>query len=914
MLVGRREEQARIDRLLDEAAAGRGGALAIRGEPGIGKTALLDYARESGRAATVVATTGVESELELPFAGLADVLRPLVGHLDELPDSQHELVRAALALGPSRPVDRFALGAASLALLAAGAGEATLLVLVDDAHWLDAASRDALLFASRRLGADQVALIFAARVGERVAFEAAGVPALALSGLGHDDAAALLDGVVPADRIDMLVEATQGNPLALLELPATLSEAQLHGQEPVQHPLRVGAGIQRAFARRVLVLGEPTRRALLVAAADDSGDVAAVEAACRGVGAGSEGLLRAEEVDLIRIDGSEIAFRHPLVRAAVYQDAAPSERREVHRALAEVFEGRDEFRHAWHSAAAAAGPNADAASALASVAAESRARGAYAAAAAAFERAARLSPDARERPVLLAHAADSAWLSGRAAVAAALVAEGLAENPARLARGELLACRGRIALYGEDQEAAFETLLEAAQLFEDEDSSRAAELLADAVVAGLQVGGTSISKAAALLGSLEPNDDPVRELLVAQALLAATSVRGDVGGRDRLERALSASERAGAVDESPLHLVWASRGRFMVGHNDEASRLARRAVDSARRTGAFALLPQALRLLASADFDRGRWRSAYAAAGEAVELGRELEQHSTVCACLGLLADVDAAAGNAERCRAHAEAAIEIAIENGLGFYRERAERARGRLELAAGRTAEAIDQLEHVYARLARAGNWEPNVSPAWDLIEAYARAGRLDAARELFARAAKGMPAASPGEEAVIERCAGIVADDLSFESAFERALTLHDSEPFPFERALTEQAYGERLRRAGRRERARELLHAALVAFDELGATAWSSRSRSELAASGERLRSSAVARESLTPREMQVALAVAEGASNNEVAAALYLTPKTVEYHLTRVYRKLGLRSRAELAREFARRDESRRQGS
>jgi DNA-binding CsgD family transcriptional regulator len=909
MLVGRHAEQARIELLLDQAAAGRGGALAILGEAGIGKTALLEYARLRARAATVVETTGVESELELPFAGLADVLRPLFGRLDELPESQQELVRAALALGPPRPVDRFALGAASLALLAAAAGEGMLLVLVDDAHWLDAASRDALLFAARRLGADAVALIFAARDDEQVPFEPAGIAALTLSGLGRMDAAALLDGVLADDALDMLIELTQGNPLALLELPATLSEAQLHGRAPLEEPLRVGAGIERAFARRALVLGERTRRALLVAAADDSGIVAVVEAACGTLGAVSGDLRRAEDADLLHIDGPQIEFRHPLVRAAVYQGAAPSERRDAHRALAGVFEGRDEFRHAWHSAAAAAGPDAEAASALAAVAAESHARGAYAAAAAAFERAARLTPDGSERPVFLAHAADGAWLAGRTADAAALVAEGLSTDPAGPARAELLARRGRIRLYGDDQEAAYDTLLEAARLFEDEDPSRAAELLADAIGAGLQVGGGSAAEAATRLGALRANDDPIRELLVAQALLSATSVAGDTGGRGRLERALVAAEAADVLDQSALHLLWAGRGRFMLGHNDEAARLARRALDGARQTTAFALVPQALRLLASADFDRGRWRTAYAAAGEAVELGRELEQHSTVCACLGLLADIDAAAGNADSCHAYAAAAIEIAIERRLGFYRERAERALGRLELALGRTAEAIEKLENVYARLARAGNWEVNVTPAWDLVEAYARAGSVEPARELLAGAEEAMPPAMASEEAVIERCNGIVGDDSSFEASFERALALHIADPVPFERARTELAYGERLRRAGQRKSAREQLHAALVVFDDLGASAWSARARSELAATGERLRPAAVARESLTPREMQVALAVAEGASNNEVAAMLYLTPKTVEYHLTRVYRKLGLRSRAELARQFARSDES-----
>ena len=909
MLVGRREERARIDQLLDHAAAGRGGAIAILGEAGIGKTVLLEYARERARAATVVQTTGVESELELPFAGLADVLRPLLGHLEELPESQQELIRGALALGPARPVDRFALGAASLALLAAAAGQGILLVLVDDAHWLDAASRDALLFAARRRGADPVTLIFAARDDEQVPFEAGGVAALVLSGLQHEDAAALLDGVVPDDALDTLTELTGGNPLALLELPATLSEAQLQGRAPLEQPLRVGAGIQRAFARRALVLGESTRRALLVAAADDSGSIAVVQAACPALGAGGRDLRRAEDADLLRLDGPQIAFRHPLVRAAVYHGAAPSERRDAHRALADVLEGRDDFRHAWHSAAAAAGPDAQAASALATVAAESHARGAYAAAATAFERAARLAPDEHERSVFLAHAADAAWLAGRTADAAALVAEGLSADPADSARAELLALRGRIGLYGDDQEEAYETLLEAARLVEADDPARATDLFVDAIGAGIQLGGASAAEAAARLDMKREGDDLMRELLVAQTQLAASSVAGHPRSHLELEHARSAGEATGVRDESARNLLWAGRARFMLGHSDEAARFARRALDRARRDAALALVPQALRLIASADFDRGRWRTAYAAAGEAVELGCELEQQTTVCACLGLLADVDAAAGNADSCRAHAAAAIDIAIESGLGFYRERAERALGRLELALGKTAEAIEKLENVYARLARAGNWEANVTPAWDLVEAYARAGRLKPARELLAGAEQAMPSAMAGEEAAIQRCHGIVGDHFSFEASFQRALALHDADPFPFERGRTELAYGERLRRAGQRKRARERLHAALVVFDDLGAGAWSARAHSELAATGERLRPATVARENLTPREMQVALAVAEGASNSEAAAALYLTPKTVEYHLTRVYRKLGLRSRAELVRQFARSDES-----
>jgi hypothetical protein len=447
MLVGRREERSRIDRLLDQAVAAHGGALVLRGEPGIGKTALLEYARQRAGAAAVVETTGVESELELPFAGLADVLHPLLGHLDELAEFQQKLLRSALALGPAHAVDRFPLAAASLALLAAASSQATLVVLVDDAHWLDAASRDALVFAARRLSADPVALIFAARNDEQVQFEPEGIPALVLSGLEREDAAVLLGGAAADDRVDKLVELTHGNPLALLELPSTLSEDQLQGRAPLEHPLQVSEGIGQAFARRVLVLGESARRAMLVAAADDSAQLAAVEAACRALGAETGDLRRAADADLLDIDGAQIEFRHPLVRAAVYHGAAPSERRDAHRALAGAFEGSDEFRHAWHLAAAAAGPDTEAAISLAAVGVQSRGRGAYAAAAAAFERAARLTQDQKERPVFLADAADAAWFAGRTAEAAALVAEGLSADPAGRPRAELLARSGQIGLY-----------------------------------------------------------------------------------------------------------------------------------------------------------------------------------------------------------------------------------------------------------------------------------------------------------------------------------------------------------------------------------------------------------------------------------------------------------------------------------
>ncbi len=900
MLAGRREERARIDTLIAGVRAGRGGALALLGDPGIGKTALLDYARATAQAVGVVATKGVESEFEVPFAGLVEVLRPLLGRLSRLPESQAGVVRTMLALGPPRPFDRLAAGASVLALLAAAGEEQPLLVLVDDAHWLDTASGEALLFAAGRLSADPVVVMFASRDGRPTPFEGAGIQTVRLTGLDREDAARLVEGRVPPVAVDRIVELTCGNPLALLELPATLSQEQLLSRAPPGQPLRLSDGIERAFADRAVLLGEQICRAVLVAAADESGSLETVAAALAALGGDMDQLRAAEDAGLLSLDGPTLSFRHPLVRAAVYQRAAPSQRREVHRALADALEG-DDFRRAWHAGAAATGYDADAASALRAMAEICRARGGYSAAAAAFERGARLT-DAREgRAALFAEAADAAWLAGRGAQAGVLIGEGLACRPGPATRAELLALRGRIGLYADDQQTAFDTLLEAAQLAAPTDAARATEFLVEAIAAGIHLGGQAAQRIASALDGADAAHEPLRELMIAEALLVAGSIAGRPEGVDRLNRALDAAEEAGCLEGSAVHLFWAGRARFSLGQNDDAATLARRALQRARQDAALAVVPQALALLAFADFDRGSWRSAYGAAGEAVDMGTELEQESTVCACVALLAELDSAAGNEEPCRAAAAAAISIANARGLGLHRERAERALGRLELVLGRSAEAIERLEGVQRRLDGARIREQNVTPLWDLVEAYARAGAADLARGALARGEETMPPALPSEGAVIERCRGIVAAEDGYEPAFEKALALHEIELFPFERARTQLDFGERLRRSGQKKRAREHLYRALATFEALGAAAWARRAGSELEATGERRRSGPDARQSLTPREMQVALAVAGGASNAEVAAALFLTPKTVEYHLTRVYRKLGLRSRTDLVR-------------
>jgi DNA-binding CsgD family transcriptional regulator len=896
MIVGRTVERARLDALMAEVAEGRGAALVLRGEPGIGKSTLLGYVRDRAPG-LVVDVTGVESESELAYAGLSDVLRPLAWAVPELPPRQADDVRSILSLDEPARLDRLTVGVATLALLAAAA---PLTVLVDDAHWLDRASQEALVFAARRLAVDPVAVMFAARDTGDGRFVGESLEEIRVTGLGSEAARELLrDRVASAAVADLLIEQTAGNPLALLELPEALTDAQLRGEDAIEQPLKVTPALERAFARRVLLLGEPARQALVTAAADTSGDAESVSSALRAQGLGDGELDAAEDAGLIARDASRLRFSHPLVRSAVFHGAAPSERRRAHAALAAALAGRDERRRAWHLAGAATGPDDEAAAAMEALAADSESRGAFVEAAAAYEHAARLTtPAARAR--LLASAADAARLAGRMTWAAALIGEGLKVDEAEDGiRGALLAGNGFLAAQAGRPKDAVSAFLEAAPLL---DGARAFEALAGAVGAAIQVDRATVEDVVARLRALGPADEPEIRLLVLQALGGASSVSGDDDSQELLGEAADLVASGMLPLDDAVRLELAARVTWAAGRNTEAHTYARRAVDAARADGAVGLLAASLRAVAVSSYDTGSWSEAYAAGSEAALLAEPDAQGAMLCGTLGLLAEMDAAAGNEEACREHAGRAIKLAIEGGLGFYRERAERAIGRLELLTGSVESAATQLEGVFERLHAAGNLEINVTPVWDLLEAYVRLGRAAAATRLLAEFEQETPALDAAERALFERAHGLVADD--YAAHFERALTDHDAKPFPYERARTQLCYGERLRRDGERSRAREQLRAALESFDELGAAAFARRAAAELRASGARRRDGLTAREHLTPRELQIAHAVAEGKSNKEVAALLFVTPKTIEFHLTRVFRKVGVRSRAELVRRFA----------
>ena len=828
MLVGQEAECARVDALL----AGRGGVLVVRGGVGSGKSALLGYAAEHAGDFAVLRTRAIESEAELPFAGLGDLLRPILTHLDELPEAQAAALAGALAIGPPVAADPFAVCAAALGLLAAAGEEQPLLVLVDDAQWVDRSSLQALVFAARRLEAEAVAVLFAVRDGDATPLDGSGLEELRLGPPGDDETRAL----------------------------------------------------ERELAYEIDGLPEEAQRLLVIAAASNSGDVRAIRAAAKELGIDPDWLDRAEAAGVVAVDAGSVRFRNPSLRRAAY-GTAPA-RRAAHRALA----GDAGDARAWHLAAAAGDRDEAAAAALEEAARAARIRGGHAEAAAAFERAAVLGANEKKRVGRLCEAVASNQLAGRADRARELAEQALAasEDPRDRARVQQLLAL--IEMWHGTPSAARALLVDEAARVEPFDPVRAASMLTDAAWAAFMAGditaGLAVGERVRATGG------------GAAALGLALLLAGEP------HRALPLLSDYAPERERPFRpegqvLVWLEQ-------YDQARELLTRAVDHARATSAVGALPYALACLSELDFRTGRWVAAYAGAAEAVRIADETGQGATLGFALSCLARVEAAQGRDDDCRSHVRRALGIADAR-FGAVVAFALAAAGLLELGRGRTDDAIERLELLARQVEERGLREPAVVQGTpDLVEAYARAGREDDARATlhrFEQAAR--KTARSWALAASARCRGLLAGDDTFEPAFAEALELHGAET-PFERARTELCLGERRRRARRRADARGPLRSALETFERLGATPWAERARAELAACGETVqRGEPGAADELTPQELQVALIVARGATNKEAGAALFLSPKTIETHLGRVYRKLGVRTRTELAALLAR---------
>jgi DNA-binding CsgD family transcriptional regulator len=907
VLPGRDAEQATLRRTIAEARLGSSGALVLTGDPGIGKTALLDWtigvARSEGME--VIAGRGVESEAEVPFGGLLELVRPILDQIGRIPAAQAEALRGALDLGPTWEGDRFLIGAATLNLLSARSETAPLVVVVDDAHWLDDSSLAAVLFASRRLLVDRVAVLFATRTGEAPALSAARLPELRLGGVGVDAAVEILarhaPEAPPRDVVQHLARATGGNPLALVEL-ARGGAAQ---QASAEGPLEVQTSVAAAFSGRITSLPPRARQALALAAAEGSGRVAWIGSAAPVVGLELDDLEPGERAGLVSISFGTLSWQHPLARSAAYGAVEPAARRAMHAALAEVLPEGEPDRRAWHRAAAALGPDEAAAAELVGAGARARARSAYASAAAALERAAGLSPSDETRARRLFAAAEAAWLGGDAHRAEGDLGRAGPIAPDLGLRAEIEHLRGQLVVRGGDVMAGHEILLEGARLIEAADPGKAAVMLAEATDACVYAGrADAMLEPARRARDLLPSDAGDRERFFASIALGTALIYAGEGqdGARLLREAITILEGSDVLSTDPRSLSEAALAPLWLREADVGGSLIERAVEVARREGALGVLPFALTLAAREAATGSRWAVGRALYEEAIGLSRETEQAMPLAGALAGLAGLLARAGDAPGSRAAAEEALAISDRLGLGLYRVWTLDALAVLELGLGRPEEAAERLEELASTLRALGLSDPDLSPLPELVEARVRAGvggELAPEIELFAAAAQAK--GQPWSLARLGRARGLIADPRECSPGFEDAIQLHGATPDRFEEARTRLCFGECLRRGGERIAAREQLRAALEAFEDLGAKPWADRAGAEMLATGERARRRDPSTlDDLTPQELQIGLLLAAGHTTKEAAAKLFLSPKTIEYHLRNVYRKLAIHSRKELA--------------
>lgn len=908
MLVGRETELEVMRGLLGDAREGRARVLCVHGPAGIGKTTLLRAVAEEARGAQVLRARGVESEAHLAFAGLAELLAPVLDLRAGLPDAQARALGAALAIEDGPVASTFAVAAGVLGVLAAAAESAPVVVVADDLQWIDEASRTVLLFAARRLDADAVTVLLGVRDGEGLDPEELDVPLLALEGLPSDAARALLaeeHGGLGAGLAERLVAESGGNPLALVEIPRLLDEEQRSGKVPLLGPLPLSRELSRAYGRRIGELGPAARRALLLAACAEPGEASAALPALLSGAEDRAALVEAERDGLLVLGAGRIELRHPLVRSAVLESAPAEERRAAHIALAAAGpEGSD--RGAWHRAAATVGTDDAVAEELAASGRSAAARGAFADAAAALARAAELVADPDDRARLLLEAAGSAIVGGRVSWGMDLVARGEAVARDPLVAADLRATRARAASRaGRPVEGADELVAEADRL--EGEPARAAAFLLEAAAIDMASGDlrrmiVRAERARDLAADVLPPLAGLASVLIGEAQLA-------LGMSEEGEAALAAAEDALLAytpGSGPVEIVaMAAQSSMWVERFDRSEALLGRLIPLLREAGLVAELPYPLAVRAALGLRRGRWPHALADATEAVELARDAGVETILAYALALLADAEAGLGRDDEARAHGEESIAMSASQGSSATAMYPHRALMLLALSRGRYEDALEHGLAAERAEARTDDGEAAISRFLpDLAEALWRTGDdAGAARRLEILENESGRIGHHWAGAVAARLRGLLGADEAVDEHFSEAARLHDAAGDPFEAARTALLHGERLRRARRPADARRPLSAALATFERLGAAAWTERAQGELRAAGGRATLSlapAGVVEELTAQELQVALLAARGQTNREIGAGLFLSPKTVEHHLSRSFRKLGIRRRSELA--------------
>src|SRR3984885_4676010 len=902
-LLGRERERGGFDRLLDGARSGRGGVLVVHGEAGVGKTALLQYAAEAGRGFRIAQMSGVEAEMELPFAAAQQLCAPFFELMARLPPAQHDALAVAFGLigDPAHPAPNlFLVGLAVLGLLAEAAVEQPLVCVVDDAQWLDSVSARTLAFVARRLLAEKIALVFATRaLGDALD----GLPELRVGPLDRRDARALLESVLPA-RLDepvleRIVAETHGNPLALLELPRGLSASQLAGGFGLPQAMPVSASIEESFVRRLARLPEDARRLLLVAAADPVGDPALVWRAAKRLGIPESAANTVESEDWL-ILSPRVVFRHPLVRSAIYRASDAHQRREVERALAEATDPRiDPDRRAWHRAQATPVPDEDVASELERSAVRAQARGGFAAAAAFLERAVALTPEPGRRAERALAAAQAKFQAGGLddALDLLMTAEsGTAIDPLLGARVHLV--RAQIAFAARRGSDATPLLLAAARELEAGDPSLARATYLEALSAGMFAGrlahdgGLAEAGKRALAGPPMPPDPLPSDLLLRGFAVQATE--GYTAAAPLLKEALSAFARD--VDPSPGEARWLWFASWIALHMwDDAtwSVLSSRQLEIVRRTRALSVLP----------FVLANRSSVYAFLGElrAAEL---LEEELRAATEATGIAGISYGRLSLAALRGREDEFSEL-VANAIGEARTRGEGvALTVAEFLSGTLYNGLGRYDTALAAVLPAERFYTEGPAIWaltELIEAAVRSGQPERARRAFDRVRETTRAAATDWALGIEaRSRALLSDGDDAESLYREAITRLRRTSIRVQLARTHLLYGEWLRRQRRRMDARVELRTAYELFKDFGVEAFAERARVELEATGERARKRTADKlDQLTPQETQVARLAAEGHTNREIAARLFISTSTVEYHLRKAFRKLGVKSRTQL---------------
>ena len=912
-LIGRNREREVLDRLLADVRANRSRVLVVRGEAGIGKSALLDYLSDQASRCQIARAAGTDAEIELPFASLHQLCAPLFGSIDRIPAPQQNALSAALGVGERGSTDRFVVGLAALGLLSEAAKEQPLICLVDDAQALDEASAQVLAFVARRLVADPIAIVFSVREPNQESY-LVGIDELVVNGLSDGDSRALLLASLPGpidERVrDRIVAETRGNPLALRELPRDMSAEELAGGFGLPSARHLASRIEQSFARRIQALPQRSKRLVIAAAAEPVGDAALLWRAVEELGIGADDAAPAEDAGLIDF-GPHVRFRHPLIRSAAYRTASSADRRLVHRALARATDrDSDPDRRAWHLGNAAAKPDEYVANELVLSADRARKRGGIAAAAAFLEKAARLTPDTALRAKRALAAAQAKFDAAAIDAAEELIALAEISPLDGYQHASLARLKAQIAFMRRPAGASL-LLVSAAEQFAPLDVRLARDTFLEGLGAAIFAGrldGDGAERAAAEAAHRAPRaSDPAQPTDLLLDAMAALYTQAYATGVPRLSEALRAFRRdAERGDDDSMRWLWlacpvAPEPVAAELWDDETwLQLATRAVQLARDSGALAVLPLALSYRAGVHVHAGEFAQAAALLEESVSICRATGAPPLPYTSLLLTAwsgdpvraprtiDADAAAARARGDgRAVGLAAYAAAVlHNGLGQY-----------EVALASAQQACEHEDMGFFGWALV-----------ELVEAAARTGDRDTAEVAMHRLdERTVASGTHWALGVRARSRALLSEGETAEGLYGEAIEHLEDCRMAAHLARARLVFGEWLRREGRRRDAREQLRVAHEMFVRFGAEAFAERSRVELVATGQTVRKRVTgAREGLTAQESQIATLAAAGHTNIEIAGQLFISPRTVEYHLSNIFAKLDISSRRMLRRtsEFA----------